>query len=247
MNKLRLILSTTLALFLVCPGTARAGGLPVVDVTNLIESLRQLAQMELAYARQLQQLERAAEQVEAMSGHSGMGVLLNGPRYRNARRYTPRSWQDTLRILDAGGLPGSAADTRTIYKRVSKDYRIGSGANIDRRDDTSPNAIAHQRRRDTAYASMAVAERAFDEANTRTVNYEALMARIESTENAKAIADLATRVEVENGLSLNELVRLQTIRLQQQAAADQQGLVDATNMAAMLRYETHRLEDIPTE
>ena len=234
-------------LIMACPVATHASGWPVIDVANLVENLRQFAQMELTYARQLEELQRAAEQVEAMTGHSGMGALLNSPLYRDARRYTPVSWQDTLRILDAGGLPGSAADTRAIYEGVAEDYRVGSGAEIDRRDEASPNAIAHERRRDTAYASMAIAERAFDEANTRTVNYEALMARIESTENAKAIADLSTRVEVENGLSLNELVRLQTIRLQQQAAADQQSLVDATNMAAMLRYETYRLENIPTE
>ena len=246
MNKLRLI-SLVSVLIVSWPLTCQASGWPVIDVANLVENLRQFAQMELAYARQLEELQRAAEQVEAMTGHSGMGVLLNSPLHHDARRYTPASWQDTLRILDAGGLPGSAADTRAIYEDISEDYQVGSGAEIDRRDETSPNAIAHERRRDTAYASMAVAERAFDEANTRTVNYEALMGRIEAAENAKAIADLSTRVEVENGLSLNELVRLQTIRLQQQAAADQQSLVDATNMAAMLRYETYRLEDIPTE
>ncbi len=246
MTSLRII-STVIALTLICPGAARAGGIPVIDVANVAESIRQLVQMQQAYQRQFEELQQSIKQVEALTGSRGMGDLLNSPAFRDSRRYTPTTWEDTLRILEAGGLPGSAADTRAIYETHAETFQVGSGADIDRRDETSPNALAHERRRDTAYASMAVAERSFDEASQRTVNYESLMARIDASPDSKASTDLNARVVAENGMALNDLVRLSTIQLQQQAAADNQALVDATNMAAMLRYQTFRLEDIPTE
>ncbi|MEM7282684.1 MAG: type IV secretion system protein [Pseudomonadota bacterium] len=239
-----LIMSSLFCCFQIGPSF---GAIPVIDGANLAESIRQLIQMQQAYERQFEQLQEAVKQVDAITGNYGFGELFNSQVYRDARRYAPSSWQDTLRILEAGGLPGSASDTREIYEALVRALQIGAAEEIDRRDGTSPNAMAHERRRDTAYASMAVAERAFDETEERTVNYEVMMSQIEEADDAKAVADLNVRVGVENGLSLNELVRLQTLRVQQQASSDQQLLVDATNIAAMLRYETHPLGNIPTQ
>ena len=41
------------------PVAGHASGLPVVDVANLAENIRGLVQLELAYARQLEELQRA--------------------------------------------------------------------------------------------------------------------------------------------------------------------------------------------
>ena len=94
------LLAVTLTIFIGTP--ARAGGIPVIDVAHIVESVKQLIQMKEAYDKQKQQLEQAVKEVEALTGHRGIGDLLNSPIYRDARRYTPTTWQDTMRILKAG-------------------------------------------------------------------------------------------------------------------------------------------------
>ena len=101
-------------LFLLSPLPSFAQ-IPVTDVANLAEQIVHYSQMLLEYERQFEQLTEAQNQVEAITGNYGLGELLNGDFNRNARRYTPTTWRDTLRILEAGGLPGSVADVRARW------------------------------------------------------------------------------------------------------------------------------------
>ena len=239
------LLAVTLTVFI--GTTARAGGIPVIDVAHIVESVKQLIQMKEAYDKQKEQLEQAVKEVEALTGHNGIGDLLNSPIYRDARRYTPTTWQDTMRILKAGGLPGSAADVRKTYEDLNDTYKIASGEEYNPLNKDAANAIAHERQRDTNFASMAIAEKSFNQTAQRVVNYESLMGQIESTPDMKAAADLLARIAAENGVSISEMIRLQTVALQQEAARQNQELVAASSLARMLQYEGKRIEDIPTE
>ncbi len=236
----------SLILLLVAPLCANAQ-LAVIDPANIAENIRQLVQMELAYARQLEELTRAAEQVEAITGHYGIGELLNGDLYRAARRYTPTTWRDTLRILDAGGLPGSVTDVRAVYGERAESLAIIGADEYNRLNPDAPNAQAFERRRDTNLAAVAVAETSYDHTQTRMANYETLMGQIESAENSKTIADLQARITAENGTSLAELIRLQSVQLQQAGAIEAQQLVDETNMKRQTQYQDFEFGELPTE
>ena len=98
-------------------------GIPVIDVTNIVQNtltavrtLQQYEQMLEDYKTQLEELDQATKQVESLTGNRDIGDLLNGGSYREARRYTPTTWRDTMHILEAGGLPGSVADVIDIYQ-----------------------------------------------------------------------------------------------------------------------------------
>lgn len=237
----------TLLILALTAGTSAHAQLAVFDPANVAQNIRQLVQMELQYARQLEELVRATEQLEAMTGNYGIGDLLNGGVYRDARRYTPTTWRDTLRILDAGGLPGSVADVQAVYGERSEALAIIGADEYNALNPDAPNAQAFERRRNTNLASLAIAEATYDDTQARMVNYETLMGQIEATENSKAVADLQARIAAENGTSLADLIRLQSVQLQQASAIEAQQLVDETNMKRQTQFEDFPFGELPTE
>ena len=152
---------TLVFLFLLSPLSAVAQ-IPVTDVANLTQQIRQYIQMGLEYQRQFEQLTAARNQVEAITGNYGLGELLNDNTYRDARRYTPTTWRDTLKILEAGGLPGSVADVRRIYGEHAESLAIIGADDYNQLNPNAPNALAFERRRDTNLATLAVAEIAYN-------------------------------------------------------------------------------------
>lgn len=233
-------------IFLLSPLPAYAQ-IPVTDIANLVEQILQYSQMALDYERQFEQLTEARNQVEAITGNYGLGELLNGNVYRNARRYTPTSWRDTLRILEAGRLPGSVADVRALYGERAEALGIIGADDYNQLNPNAPNAQAFERRRDTNLASVAIAEAVYDNTQARMGNYEAFMSQIEAADNAKAVADLSARIAAENGTSLAELIRLQSIQLQQAGAIEAQQLVDESNMKRQTQYQDFAFGELPTE
>lgn len=236
-----------LLILVLTASTSANAQIAVIDPANIAENIRQLVQLELQYARQLEELVRATEQLEAMTGNYGIGELLNGDFYRGARRYTPTTWRDTLRILEAGGLPGSVADVRTVYGERAQSLAIIGAEEYNQLNPDAPNAQAFERRRNTNLASVAVAETTYNNTQARMANYETFMGQIETTENAKSIADLNARITAENGTSLAELIRLQSIQLQQTGAIEAQQLVDETNMKRQTQFEDFPFGELPTE
>lgn len=235
-----------LALLLAFALPAHAGW-PVFDASNLAENLRQLLQMQQQYERQLEELLEARRQVEAITGNYGFGDLLNDAGHRDARRYTPTTWRDTLRILEAGGLPGSVVDVRAVYEERAESMAVIGADEYNALNPDAPNAQAFERRRDTNLASQAIAEATYDDIQMRMGNYEALMGQIEATDNTKAIADLQARIAAEHGTTLTDLIRLQAVQLQQTSAVEAQLLVDETNMKRQTRYEDFAFGELPTE
>ncbi len=221
--------------------------LAVIDPANIAENIRQLVQLELQYARQLEELTEARLQVESLTGHYGFGELLNGDIHRGARRYTPTSWRDTLRILDAGGLPGSVADVQALYGERSEALAIIGADEYNALNPDAPNAQAFERRRDTNLASQAIAEATYNDTQARMANYETLMGQIDASENAKSIADLQARIAAENGTSLADLIRLQSVQLQHVSAVEAQNLVDETNMKRQTQFQDFPFGELPTE
>lgn len=236
-----------LVILLLLSSTPSFAQIPVTDVANLGQQIVQYTQMIAEYERQFEQLSEARNQVDAITGHYGLGDLLNGNLQRGARRYTPTSWRDTLRILEAGGLPGSIADVRTVYGERAESMAVIGAEEYNALNPDAPNAQAFERRRDTNLASLAIAEATYDNTQARMANYETFMGQIESAENAKSIADLQARIAAENGTSLADLIRLQSVQLQQVSVVEAQQLVDETNMKRQTQYEDFPFGELPTE
>ena len=231
-------------------------GLPVIDVTNIVQNtltavrtLQQYEQMLEDAQTQLKKLDEAVNrsQVESLTGNRGIGGLLNSGPYRDARRYTPSTWQDTMRILEAGGLPGSVSGVVDIYSANRDTYQIAERDAYNVVNPDAPNAVAFERRKFTNDAALAVAEVSYDQSYTRMQRYETMMDSIEDMPDMKAIGDLTARINAQNGTALTELIRLNTIAMQQTASVQNQNLVDETNMKRQTSYADFAFGELPTE
>ena len=152
-----------------------------------------------------------------------------------------------MRILEAGGLPGSVDDVRELYEGHSDRYEIADRNVYNPVNEDAPNAVAFEQRRDTNFAALSVSEASYDKTQQRMENYESLMGSIEDAPDMKAIGDLTARINAENGTALIELIRLYNVQMQQTGSIQNQTLVDETNMKRQTSYEDYPFGGLPTE
>jgi type IV secretion system protein VirB5 len=217
------LLSSGCALCLaLAPLAAKATGIPVFDASNMAKALAQIEAMARDYQNQLDQLDAAISQAEALTGTRGMGDLMNSQLERELRRYLPNTWQETMNMMQ--GAPGSASGAATIYRDLHSAYQPITGAEFVPSDPAGPMAKALDRASGTTYASMAASEAAYNNTQKRIETYERLMDELNNTQDLKASVDLLGRIAAENGLLMSELMRLNAIDMQQAAASNNQSL-----------------------
>lgn len=228
-------------------------GIPVIDATNVVQTtiaaqqaIEQVRQLQEAYQTQLQELDQAVAQVQAMTGNRSLGELVNGNVEHDLRRYLPDTWLDTLRVLEATGVPASAADVERIFRDLSESYDVATAEDYAPGDPDAPAAQAHQRTTETGYATLATSETAFNQTGRRVSAYETFLAELDRTSDVKASIDLMARIAAENGLTANEILRLQAINLQLSGTVTTQQQVNASADARMNRFQPTRLGEIPT-
>jgi type IV secretion system protein VirB5 len=242
MRKTFRIVLLTSALSLL-PLVTLAQGIPVYDASGFGQMVTQLNQMSKDYQKQLEQLDQAMQQTHALTGKRNMGALANSPLEAELRRYMPNTWQDTLRMIDAAGLPNGALGTQSLYSQLYSTYQPIMGADSITGDPTGPLAKALDRRTETTYAAMAASEQAYNNAAGRTETYETLLTELDKTEDLKASIDLQARIAAENGMALNDLMRLHAIQIQQKASEDNETLTGFRRASIANRYDAEKASD----
>jgi type IV secretion system protein VirB5 len=230
----KLLIIMLLALY---PLPALAQGIPVYDASNFGQLISQLDQMSKEYQKQLEQLDQAVQQTNAVTGTRNMGALANSPLEAELRRFLPNTWQDTMRMIDAGNLPNGALGTQSLYSSLYKTYQPITGAQLMTQDPTGSIAQAFDRKTQTTYAAMAASEQAYNNAATRTETYDTLLGEIDKTPDLKASIDLQARISAENGMALNDIMRLHAIEIQQRAAQDSEGLTNVHRSSIANRFD----------
>ena len=233
--------------------SAFAQGIPVIDATNVVQTtitaqqaIEQVRQLQEAYQTQLQELDQAIAQVNAITGGRGLGGLVNGNVEHELRRYVPPGWLETMNILDAAGIPASASDVQRIFQELADRYDVATAEDYAPARSNIPTAQAHQRTTDTSYATLATSEAAYGQTARRVQVYETLLSEIDHAPDLKASIDLTARIAAENGLTANEMLRLQAVNLQLNGTIATQQQVATSADARMNRFQPMRLGEIPT-
>lgn len=204
----RVLLTTMLVL---CVGLPVKAQFVVFDPTNFTQNLQQVAHM-LTQLKRLQtqiemakgQWDTAKSQLEAMKGSRGMGRILT----EAGRDYIPRNWQETLNA--AGEIRNLANDIKASANYLSdKDLSRVNRAYLD----------ALRASGDAAVNGMAANTMVFQQSGDRFQRLQVLMDKIESADDQKAIEDLQARIQIEQVMLENELIRAQSMNamIQQQA------------------------------
>lgn len=215
----------------------KAQGIPVYDAAGFAQFLTQLDQMAADYAKQLEQLNEAIKQTNSMTGTRNMGSLANSALESELRRYLPTTWEDTMNMINANNIPSGAVDTQSLYNNLYTRYNPISGSDFIAGDPTSPIAQALDRRTGTTYAAMAASEQSYNIIEGKISTYESLLDELDNTTDLKASIDLQARISAENGLVLNELMRLNAIQIQQRAVLDNEELTGYRRAATANQYD----------
>ncbi|MGE8219840.1 MAG: type IV secretion system protein [Stenotrophomonas acidaminiphila] len=196
---LSVALAVTVAGGAVSTSTAYASGIPVIDAANLANAIQQYTQM-VEQLKQLEaQLSQAKQQYESLTGSRGLGGILS----EDYTQSMPRNWQETLAAMDGGGsissLAKSIADQASQlddehFNDVLEDVTASLRANLE--NDASAQALNAQ---------------IYDNSGNRFERLKNLMGHINSAQDMKAISDLQARLQVENGMLTNELIKLQSM------------------------------------
>ncbi|WP_181098556.1 P-type DNA transfer protein VirB5 [Xanthomonas arboricola] len=190
----------TLGLFV---GNATATGVPTIDIAGLTQdqvnqaaNIAKYVEMIDSYKTQITQMK---QQYESMSGSRGLGSLLNDPQYAN---YLPDDWKKVYSGVKNGrykGLSGTAAAIRDGSKVLDL---------CDGTKDAQAEQVCRQKA-DKASADQGFASDAYDKATARWDQIQGLIEEINSTTDAKAIAELQARINGETASLQNEATKMQ--------------------------------------
>lgn len=207
--------------------TPAQAGIPVIDVSNLMQSImevlnsvEQISNQVSQIQNQVEQIERAQQTLDSMTGSRNLGNILNNPAFHT---YLPPNAIDTYNALVDGydALNGAARtmrDAEMLYNCLDK-----------------PAGPARRRCQATLarpYQQKAFMQQAIQTSNSRIAQINSLMQQINTTTDPKAIGELQARIDAENAMLLNEMARAQYL----------QGLYDADARAEENRQEEIRME-----
>lgn len=220
---------------LVSPSQAHATGIPVVDISAIANQLIDLGysveEIDKLYTQiqnQVEQIQKAQQQIEAVTGARNLGDLLNSSAYRDSRQYLPEELTDAATFgRDAAnsrysGLAGAIKAARDA-KRLANSENYGNGGNIDESD---PSYQLHENRALDIEQQSQFARASYAKATSRNGEYQTLIDQINQTNDLKASLDLNSRIAGETLLQMNEIARLLALQ-QEQAASTQQTAITA--------------------
>ena len=236
MNKPLIAIIAT-ALMLITPSSSNAQGIPVYDASGYAQLIAQLDAMADDYANQIDQLEEAVRQADAITGTRNMGDVANGVFEQQLRQYLPNTWKDTLNMINGAPIPNGALGTQNIYSNLYSEFDPLSGATIMASDPSGQVAKAIDRRTGTTYAAIAASEQAYNNIPARMQTYESLLNELNNSDDLKASVDLNARIAAENGILMNEIMRLNAIQIQQNSSIDNTQLMENRRAATFNQYD----------
>ncbi|MDR0564682.1 MAG: P-type DNA transfer protein VirB5 [Azoarcus sp.] len=226
------------ALALALPLPALATGIPVIDGlaqgTRVINHVEDIAKYVEQIAELKAQYDALVAQYNAITGSRNLGDILNNPALRE---YMPEDWQGGFDSLKDGynGLSGQA---KSIYDKYKVFDSCGSASGAAGKAQCYSRALKGAQ-------DKANWTKAYDSAKSRIGQIESLMQKINTTKDAKAIAELQGRIQAEQALLQNQQAMLDLAarisaaedRMMEQQRREKSALRFSTGKSG-IKYET---------
>jgi type IV secretion system protein VirB5 len=181
-------------------GNARATGIPVVDVANLIQTILQVLNDVTEIQNQVQQITQLADQLKSMNGIRNLGNVFNNPMLRN---YVPAEAYTYLNAVNNSGYSGLNATAKAL-RDVGMVYNCMDVAGAAR--TTCQAALAQP------YQQKGLLQDAMKSAAGRLSQIQSLMGQINATSDQKAVQEIQARIGAENALLAHEVSQLQMLQ-----------------------------------
>ena len=194
-------------------------GIPVIDGSNLVQSIMTVLQEILQIENQISQIQQQAEQYQSMTSGRGLG---NAFRSRAFENYLPTNLTSTYDSLKGGysslsGMAKTLRDAEMLYNCMD---RTGAAQRECQESLSRP------------YQQLADTRTALQKSNARLAQINRLMDEASTSADAKEIAELQARIGGENALLLQEMSRVQMT----------ESMFQAQDRADRARQEERRLE-----
>lgn len=188
---------------------AMAQGTPVFDRTALlkhVESLKQLKSQLETMRKQLDQSEQLYGSLNKLTDTADIASILNNPAIRKA---LPTEFTEIEGLLRGEGL-GKLGESAARHLDATASY-------LSDADDFYARELARTQKRNAG--SLSIGEQVYRAASQRIDGIDTLRRKIASAGDAKEIADLQARIQVESAFVQTDMVRMQGLQMIQQAQA----------------------------
>ncbi|APG23886.1 MULTISPECIES: type IV secretion system protein [Syntrophotalea] len=169
------------------PRKAVAGGIPVIDTSNLAQSIKQVMYMVKQIEQLKNQLEIAETQLDRISGSRGMGGIISS-------QYDVAMDLNQAEILEDLGL-----------KSAEENGLTGKEASLY--DEANENVSSW----------LGQSEKSLEQARDRFSELSKLVAKVNNCPDQKDILDLQARIQAEQVLLQNEMVKLAMLQARAEA------------------------------
>lgn len=166
---------------------AFAGGIPVIDASNLTQAIQQVMHMAEQIEQLKNQLAVAEQQLDSISGSRSMGGIINS-QYDVAMDVNQGEILEDLglRSAEENGLIGEEA---TLYDEANENVSLRLGQS----------------------------QKSLEQAQDRFSELSKLVAKVNNCPDQKDILDLQARIQAEQVLLQNEMVKLAMLQARAEA------------------------------
>ena len=223
MNKHFKVAASVLALSVaLAAGRAEAQGIPVIDAANLIQTVQQVVNDITEINNQVQQIIQLQNQLKSINGMRNLGNILNSPMLRN---YVPAEAYTVVNAVNSAGYAGLTGTAKAL-RDAAMVYNCMDLAGVAR---TSCQAALAQ-----PYQVKGLLQDAMKSAAGRLVQINALMDRVNTTSDQKAVLEIQARIGAENALLAHEVSQVQML----------QGMADSDERIARSRERERQYETL---
>ena len=179
---------------------ARAQGIPVMDIANLIQTILQVLNDVTEISNQVQQIQQLQSQVDSINGIRNLGQVFNNPMLKN---YVPAEAYTYLNAVNTSGYSGLNTTARAL-RDAGMVYNCMDLAGGARTDCQATLAQPYQQK--------GLLQDAMRSASGRLSQINSLMDQINGTSDQKAVQEIQARIGAENALLAHEVSQVQMLQ-----------------------------------
>jgi type IV secretion system protein VirB5 len=195
--------AAAVACFIASPfgaSNARAQGIPVIDVANLVQTVQQVLNDITEINNQVQQITQLQHHLNSINGVRNLGNVYNNPLLKN---YVPAEAYTYLNAVNASGY-SALGPTAKGLRDAGMIYNC-----VDLPGDarTSCQAALAQ-----PYQQKGLLQDAMKAAAGRLSQIQSLMGQINATTDQKSVQEIQARIGAENALLAHEMSQVQMLQ-----------------------------------
>jgi type IV secretion system protein VirB5 len=204
MKTRHIVIASMVSIAIIAPVHA---AFPVIDIANLAQAINQIAAWKQQFEQMSAQYKQLERQYAAVTGSRNLGQIVNNPALRDI---VPQNVGNFYFNIHQRGSAGLSPHGQAIRQQT----RIYDCENRRGQDQITCQAALNNNAQ-----LQAMGENAMTIVNQRVTQIQSLQNQINSTQDAKAIAELQARLQVETTQVNNDANRLTVMKLLSETSA----------------------------